>query len=94
MPSSAASDVYKRQPYEDLEEKTVNNMLRQLLDTLSYREAEILKFRFGLDGGDVKTLEEVGAEFGVTRERVRQVQNIALGRMRRMIEKVEKYEHH
>ena len=75
-------------------DERVNNMLRQLLDTLSYREAEILKFRFGLDGGDVRTLEEVGAEFGVTRERVRQVQNIALGRMRRMIEKVEKYEHH
>ena len=81
-------------PYEELEEKTVNKMLRQLMDTLSNREAEILKFRFGLGGGDIKTLEEVGKKFEVTRERVRQVQNIALGRMRRMIEKIEKYEHH
>ena len=92
--SDLVEDGHAHNPYEELEEKTVNNMLRQLLDTLSHREAEILKFRFGLDGGDVRTLEEVGAEFGVTRDRVRQVQNIALGRMRRMIEKVEKYEHH
>jgi len=87
-------DDHVHNPYEELEEKTVNRMLRQLMDTLSNREAEILKFRFGLGGGDIKTLEEVGKKFEVTRERVRQVQNIALGRMRRMIEKIEKYEHH
>ena len=87
-------DDHVHNPYEELEEKTVNKMLRQLMDTLSSREAEILKFRFGLGGGDIKTLEEVGKRFDVTRERVRQVQNIALGRMRRMIEKMEKYEHH
>jgi len=65
-----------------------------MVDSLAKREAEILNFRFGLDGGDVRTLEEVGEKFGVTRERVRQVQNIALRRMRRMIGKIEKYEHH
>ncbi|MDP6035802.1 MAG: sigma-70 family RNA polymerase sigma factor, partial [Verrucomicrobiota bacterium] len=92
--SDLVEDGHAHTPYEDLEEKTVNSMLRQLLDTLSHREAEILKFRFGLDGGDVRTLEDVGTKFGVTRERVRQVQNVALGRMRQMIEKVEKYEHH
>ena len=69
-------------------------MLRQMIDSLSQREAKILNYRFGLDGGDVRTLEEVGEKFGVTRERVRQVQNIALRRMRRMISKIEKYEHH
>ncbi|MBR90161.1 MAG: RNA polymerase subunit sigma [Verrucomicrobiales bacterium] len=87
-------DSHVHNPYEELEEKTINAMLHQLLDTLSEREAEILKYRFGIGGGDVKTLEEVGEQFGVTRERVRQVQNIALARMRRMIEKLEKYEHH
>ncbi len=65
-----------------------------MIDSLSQREAKILNYRFGLDGGDVRTLEEVGEKFGVTRERVRQVQNIALRRMRRMISKIEKYEHH
>ncbi len=49
----------------------------------------ILQYRFGLDGGSEKTLEEVGAKFGVTRERVRQIQNIALHKLRRMIEKLE-----
>ena len=87
-------DEHAHTPYEELEEKTVNTMLRKMVDSLSKREAEILNFRFGLDGGDVRTLEEVGEKFGVTRERVRQVQNIALRRMRRMIGKIEKYEHH
>jgi len=48
-----------------------------------------LRFRFGLDGGTEKTLEEVGAKFGVTRERVRQIQNLALRKLRKMIEKLE-----
>jgi RNA polymerase primary sigma factor len=76
-------------PYEQLEEKTVTRMLREMVKTLDQREATILQYRFGLDGGSEKTLEEVGAKFGVTRERVRQIQNIALHKLRRMIEKLE-----
>ena len=67
-------------------------MLRDMVDTLPEREATILKFRFGLDGGTEKTLEEVGQKFGVTRERVRQIQNIALNRLRKKIEKIERVE--
>jgi len=77
-------------PYEELEEKTVTAMLRELLQRLDAREAAILNRRFGLDGNPPQTLEEVGAQFGVTRERVRQIQNIALRKLRRMIEKLEK----
>jgi len=76
-------------PYEQLEEKTVTSMLREMVKTLPPREATILTFRFGLDAGTERTLEEVGQKFGVTRERVRQVQNIALRKLRRMIEKLE-----
>ena len=76
-------------PYQQLEEKTVTRMLREMVKTLDPREATILQYRFGLDGGSEKTLEEVGAKFGVTRERVRQIQNIALHKLRRMIEKLE-----
>ncbi len=76
-------------PYEQLEEKTNNSMLREMLTTLDSREAEILRFRFGLDGDNEKTLEEVGEKFGVTRERIRQIQNVALGKMRKMIERLE-----
>ena len=76
-------------PYEQLEEKTVTRMLQEMVKTLDPREATILRARFGLDGGPEKTLEEVGEKFGVTRERVRQIQNIALRKLRRMIEKLE-----
>jgi RNA polymerase primary sigma factor len=76
-------------PYEQLEEKTVNVMLEDLLARLDPREATILRYRFGLDGGSERTLEEVGEKFGVTRERIRQIQNIALTKLRRMIEKLE-----
>ena len=76
-------------PYEQLEEKTVTRMLQEMVKTLDPREATILRARFGLDGGPQKTLEEVGEKFGVTRERVRQIQNIALKKLRKMIEKME-----
>ena len=76
-------------PYEQLEGKTVTKMLHEMVKTLDNREATILRARFGLDGGPQKTLEEVGAKFGVTRERVRQIQNIALKKLRKMIEKME-----
>ncbi|MEW6157456.1 MAG: sigma-70 family RNA polymerase sigma factor [Verrucomicrobiota bacterium] len=76
-------------PYEQLEEKTVTKMLHEMVKTLDPREATILRYRFGLDGGPEKTLEEVGEKFGVTRERVRQIQNIALNKLRKMIEKLE-----
>ena len=67
----------------------MNKMLREMVTTLDPREATIIRFRFGLDGGSERTLEEVGEKFGVTRERVRQIQNIALRKLRKMIEKLE-----
>jgi RNA polymerase primary sigma factor len=77
-------------PYEELEDKTVVNMLQDMVKHLDDREATILRFRFGLEGGAEKTLEEVGEKFGVTRERVRQIQNLALRKLRKMIEKLER----
>ena len=82
-------DEHADTPYEQLEEKTVTTMLREMVKTLPPREGTILTFRFGLDGGSERTLEEVGQKFHVTRERIRQIQNIALRKMRRMIEKRE-----
>lgn len=76
-------------PYKQLEDKTITRMLQEMVKTLDPREATILRYRFGLDGGPEKTLEEVGHKFGVTRERVRQIQNIALNKLRKMIEKLE-----
>ncbi len=70
-------------PFEALREKSSNSDLYSMISTLEPREAEIIKLRFGLDGYDELTLEEVGQKFRVTRERVRQLQNIALSKMRK-----------
>ena len=87
--SEVVQDENAATPYQELEEKTVSAMLQEMVKTLDTREATILRYRFGLDGGSEKTLEEVGEKFGVTRERVRQIQNIALTKLRKMIEKLE-----
>jgi RNA polymerase primary sigma factor len=62
------------------------NMLRerveQVLSTLSPREARIIRLRFGLENGHPYTLEEVGQKFGLTRERIRQIEGKALRRLR------------
>jgi RNA polymerase primary sigma factor len=88
--SEIVEDERAVNPYEELEDKTVTGMLQDMVKHLDNREATILRYRFGLDGGNEKTLEEVGAKFGVTRERVRQIQNLALHKLRKMIEKLEK----
>jgi RNA polymerase primary sigma factor len=88
--SDVVQDENATSPYENLEDKTVTGMLQDMVKHLDDREATILRFRFGLDGGSEKTLEEVGKKFGVTRERVRQIQNLALKKLRKMIEKLEK----
>ena len=87
--SEVVEDENAATPYEDLEDKTVTGMLQDMVKHLDAREATILRYRFGLDGGTEKTLEEVGEKFGVTRERVRQIQNLALRKLRKMIEKLE-----
>ena len=91
--SEIVEDTRAVNPYDELEDKTVTGMLQDLVKHLDAREATILRFRFGLDGGNEKTLEEVGEKFGVTRERVRQIQNLALRKLRKMIEKLEKTKH-
>lgn len=88
--SEIIADESATTPYKQLEDQTSTDMLKELVKELDQREEEILKFRFGLDGGGERTLEEVGAKFGVTRERVRQIQNAALRKLRKMIDKYEK----
>lgn len=73
-------------PYQALEEKSLLGMLGHLVDRLDPRERKILRMRFGLNGQKERTLEEIGASFGLTRERIRQLQNGALFKLRQMIE--------
>ena len=76
-------------PFESLRERNLNADLKSMVDSLDPREAEIIRLRFGLDGANEMTLEEVGRKFKVTRERVRQLQNIALSKMRKAMAKNE-----
>lgn len=73
-------------PLETLVKGNETVGLRELISQLDPREAAIIKTRFGLDGADELTLEEIGMKFHVTRERVRQLQNHALGKLRRALE--------
>jgi RNA polymerase primary sigma factor len=73
-------------PAKEIEERANVDLMRELITKLDARESRILRYRFGLDGGTERTLEEVGQKFGVTRERIRQLQNAALLKLRRMIE--------
>jgi RNA polymerase primary sigma factor len=69
-------------PIQSAYAKMLTEKVEEVLDTLPPREARILKLRFGLENGRVYTLEEVGAKFGLTRERIRQIESKALRRLR------------
>ena len=60
----------------------LKEQLEEVLDTLTEREERVLRLRFGLDDGRARTLEEVGQNFGVTRERIRQIESKALRKLR------------
>ncbi|MEY2439070.1 MAG: polymerase primary sigma factor [Verrucomicrobiota bacterium] len=78
-------------PFEVLRDKNLLGEIDGLIALLDNREKKIISQRFGLDGGKPKTLEEVGRSFGVTRERIRQLQNIALVKLRHALGKKEDF---
>jgi RNA polymerase primary sigma factor len=82
-------DESAQTPFEMLSHKNMHGQLDGLLTVLDERERKIIDARFGLAGQKARTLEEVGQEFGVTRERIRQLQNIALRKLRRALQKKE-----
>ena len=69
-------------PEEAASSTLLSEQLKDVLETLTPREARVLKLRFGLDDGRMRTLEEVGKEFNVTRERIRQIEAKALRKLR------------
>jgi RNA polymerase primary sigma factor len=83
-------DERQQTPYREFEDKTMREMLEGMIVTLDAREQNILRQRFGYDGGEGKTLEEIGQQYGVTRERIRQIEAVALRKMRKMIERLER----
>ena len=69
-------------PYDTASKQLLKDNIREVLETLSPREAKVLVYRFGLEGGRPMTLEEVGQKFGVTRERIRQIEAKALRKLK------------
>jgi RNA polymerase primary sigma factor len=87
--SEMIGDEDAETPFESLRDKNLLRQMDGLLDVLDQREKRIISQRFGLGGGKRKTLEDIGKTFGVTRERIRQLQNIALAKLRRALSKKE-----
>ena len=87
--SEVIGDEKAVNPLDALADKNMHGNLEELLDILDERESAIIDARFGLNGATPMTLEEVGREFGVTRERIRQLQNVALTKMRKALSKKE-----
>ena len=75
-------DEYRPGPEQEAFDKALKNNVEEALSTLKPREAKILRLYYGLDGEEAMTLEEIGQQLGVTRERVRQIKERALARLR------------
>jgi len=88
--ADVVADEKAETPYEQLEGQADVELVREMIDTLTPREKTILQLRYGLDEADEQTLEEVGKKFGLTRERIRQIQESALKKLRKKIEEREK----
>ena len=80
MLPSGTDDI--EQVVDEIDTELMNRELNKVLDTLNPREQKVLELRFGLKDGRPRTLEEVGKEFGVTRERIRQIEAKALRKLR------------
>ena len=77
-------------PWSGVSDETNAELIRELVGTLNGREQRILRERFALDGGDPRTLEEIGVDFGLTRERIRQLEAAALRKLRDRMESRER----
>ena len=74
------------EPFEEASEHMQKEGVRKALDALPERERQVIELRYGLSGGEPLTLEEVGRTFGVTRERIRQIENNTLKKLKRLPE--------
>jgi RNA polymerase primary sigma factor len=80
------ADERAESPYESAVQLLTKEALREALENLGYRERRVLELRYGLGGEHPRTLDEVGRAFNVTRERIRQIENLALKKLQNLRE--------
>ena len=80
--SDFVHDATADSPADLAARKLLNEAVLEALDELNDRERQVVRLRFGLEDGQARTLEEVGREFGVTRERIRQIESKTLAKLR------------
>lgn len=76
-------DIDTPQPIDDVGAEFVQKLVKDAVNTLPARERSVVELRYGLTDNQPRTLEDIGVEFGISRERVRQLQNTALDRLRK-----------
>jgi len=79
-------DVAAESPFEQASKNLRRDNVRSALDALPEREREVIEMRYGLTGNEARTLEEVGHAFGLTRERIRQIENSTLKKLEHLPE--------
>jgi RNA polymerase primary sigma factor len=84
--ADVVADPNAAAPFDRVLLETDTELVREVLATLTERENSILSWRFGLADGNQRTLEEIGAKMGLTRERIRQIQDQALKKLRAKME--------
>ncbi len=82
-------DEDTEQPGDSLEALAMNEQVRQVITGLRPIEADILRKRFGLEVGQELTLKEIGEQYSLSRERIRQLQEQALGKIRRELQRLD-----
>jgi RNA polymerase sigma factor (sigma-70 family) len=80
--ADVVSDAGAPTPFDLVAARLLGSEVDRLLSSLNHREREILRMRYGLDGGEPRTLEDVGIELNLTRERIRQIERSALAKLR------------
>ena len=80
------ADENLQSPAEELSRRNLEQLVQESMGKLTRRELTVLRSRFGLEGEEEQTLEEIGAALSLTRERIRQIQNHALAKLRGQIE--------
>ncbi len=87
------ADDHYQEPFEETFRSSLKDILNETMTSLSHRERRVVQLRFGLSGENPLTLEEIGKRLGITRERVRQIQNKAIVRLRELAPIQELKEH-